>query len=127
MYDMGGSYNLLSEEEKQYPLLEPTPFPPMPESQWIRLKFEEEYNRMHAVSLKLLEYMAIGLGKERKFFYPWFEHDSMSTWRAIHILPRSTGIVDSSKLDEAGRKLTTPEHCDSGFLTILSTFGYPGL
>lgn len=23
--------------------------------------------------------------------------------------------------------MTTPEHCDSGFLTILTTFGYPGL
>ena len=127
MYDMGGTYSLVSEEEKKYPLLEHTPFPEDEEYQWIRLKFEEEYNRMHALSLKLLEYMAISLGKDRKFFYPWFEVDSMSTWRAIHILPRSVGIVDSSKMDEAGRKLTTPEHCDSGFITILSTFGYPGL
>jgi len=82
---------------------------------------------MHKLSLKLLEFMAIVLGRDRYFFYPWFENDSMSTFRAIHILPRSTGIVDSSKLDENGRKLTTPEHCDSGFITILSTFGYPGL
>jgi isopenicillin N synthase-like dioxygenase len=127
MYDMGGSYHLVSKDEQKYPLLEPTPFPPHQEYEWIRLKFEEEYNRMHALSLKLLEYMAICLNRDRYFFYPWFEKDSMSTFRAIHILPRSVGIVDSSKLDENGRKLTTPEHCDSGFITILSTFGYPGL
>ena len=23
--------------------------------------------------------------------------------------------------------MTTPEHCDSGFITLLSTLGYPGL
>ena len=51
----------------------------------------------------------------------------MSTFRAIHYLPRSANLVDSSKLDENGRKLTAPEHCDSGFMTLLTTFGYPGL
>ena len=82
---------------------------------------------MHALSLKLLEYLAIGLGKDRYFFHPWFEHDSLSTYRAIHILPRTAQIVNSSELSAEHFKLTTPEHCDSGFLTILSTFGYPGL
>lgn len=77
--------------------------------------------------LKLCEYIALGLGKDRFFFHPWFEKDTMSTYRAIHILPRATGVVDSSKLDENERKLTTPEHSDSGFLTILSTLMYPGL
>lgn len=82
---------------------------------------------MHELSMKLLEFMAIGLGKERNFFLQWFENDSLSTYRAIHILPRSTGVVNSSKLSKEHYKLTTPEHCDSGFLTILSTLGYPGL
>ena len=82
---------------------------------------------MHALSLKLLEYLAIGLNKDRYFFYPWFEQDSLSTYRAIHILPRSTNIRDYSKMSAEHYKLTTPEHCDSGFMTILSTLGYPGL
>ena len=30
-------------------------------------------------------------------------------------------------LSEVTRRLTTPPHCDSGFITILSTFGFPGL
>ena len=82
---------------------------------------------MHALSLRLLEYLALGLGKERSFFKDWFENDSLSTYRAIHNAPRKNNIVDSSALCEDLFKLTTPEHSDSGFLTILSTFGYPGL
>ena len=124
---MGGSYNLVSEKEKQYPLLETSPFPSDKKYQWIRLKFEEVYNLMHKVSLRLLEYMATSLGLDKHTFHPWFETDSMSTFRAIHYLPRSSGVVDSTKLDESGRILTAPEHADSGFITILSTFGFPGL
>ena len=82
---------------------------------------------MHALSMKLLDFLAIGLGKDRGFFKDWFENDSLSTLRAIHILPRAAGIVDSSNMTEDNFKLTTPEHFDSGFITILSTLGFPGL
>ena len=82
---------------------------------------------MHKLAMKLLEYIAIGNGLDRYYFHSWFEQDSLSTQRAIHILPRTAGIVDSSKLKRDHFKLTTPEHKDSGFLTLLTTFGYPGL
>ena len=82
---------------------------------------------MHKLAMKLLEYIAIGNDLDRFYFHSWFEQDSLSTQRAIHILPRTAGIVDSSKLSEDHFKLTTPEHCDSGFMTLLTTFGYPGL
>ena len=82
---------------------------------------------MHALSLRLLEFLAIGLGKDRNLFREWFAEDSLSTQWAIHNAPRANGIVDSSQLTEGHFKLTTPEHSDSGFITILSTFGYPGL
>ena len=71
--------------------------------------------------------MAIGLGKDRYLFHQWFSHDSLSCQRAIHNMPRSANLVDSSALSAEHVKLTTPEHCDSGFITILTTFGYPGL
>ena len=35
--------------------------------------------------------------------------------------------MDSDKLSPEDLRLTTPIHTDSGFLTLLSTFGYPGL
>ena len=124
---MGGSLNLVSDKNLKFALYEDTPFPPQQKYKWIRQAFEKHYNLMHAVSLKLLEYMAIGLGKKRNLFRPWFAKDSLSTFRAINNPPRSKNLVDSSKLSASLRKLTTPEHCDSGFLTILTTLGYPGL
>lgn len=33
----------------------------------------------------------------------------------------------SDSLEQAEYRLTTPEHTDSGFITLLTTFGYPGL
>ena len=77
--------------------------------------------------LKLLEYIALGLGKDRKYFNQWFEKDSLGTFRTIHYLPRNKTGVKTNKLDSKGLKLTTPEHADSGFVTLLSTFGFPGL
>jgi isopenicillin N synthase-like dioxygenase len=75
----------------------------------------------------LARYIAIGLGKDREFFDPWFVRDSLATYRSIFYLPRAESTVKSDQLSEESLKLTTPEHSDSGFLTILSTFGFPGL
>ena len=69
----------------------------------------------------------MGLKLDRHYFRDWFEHDSLSTLRSVHLLPRDGKVVDSSKLDAETFKLTTPEHSDSGFITLLSTLGYPGL
>jgi isopenicillin N synthase-like dioxygenase len=41
--------------------------------------------------------------------------------------PRSKSTVKQDKLNQEEYKLTTPAHTDSVFLTILTTFGYPGL
>ena len=74
-----------------------------------------------------MQLIAIGLGKERHYFDKWFLKNSLSTFRTIHYLPRSATGKKSDKLDAKNKKLTTPEHADSGFLTLLTTFGYPGL
>ena len=89
--------------------------------------FNDQYNKMLALGLKLCEYIAMGLGKDRFFFHQWFEQDSLSTYRLNHILPRTAGIVDNSELTEEKLKLTTAAHCDTGFITLLSTIGFPGL
>ena len=77
--------------------------------------------------MKLIQMIAIGLGKDRHYFDKWFKRNSLSTYRTIHYLPRSSTGKKSDKLDANARRLTTPEHADSGFITLLSTFGYPGL
>ena len=76
---MGGSLNLVSDDALKYALYEETPFPIQPEFQWIKQTFERQYNLMHGLSLKLLECLALGLGKERDFFRDWFAEDSLST------------------------------------------------
>ena len=77
--------------------------------------------------MRLISYMALGLGKDKDFFKPWFENECLSTFRSIHYLPRGTSGARSDLLSEDDFKLTTPGHCDSGFITMLTTFGYPGL
>ena len=43
-------------------------------------------------------------------------------------MPRDAeGAEASDKLSAEMVKLTTPEHADTGFMTMLTTFGYPGL
>ena len=58
LFDMGYPYELLSEEAKKYPLQEETPFPSgTPE-------FDNLQHRLN-LGIKLAEYIALGLRKER--------------------------------------------------------------
>jgi isopenicillin N synthase-like dioxygenase len=82
---------------------------------------------MKTTAMKLLRFMAIGLGKDVDFFVPWFDNECLSTFRSIHYLPRGQADVRSDQLSEDDLKLTTPAHADSGFITLLTTFGFPGL
>ena len=52
------------------------------------------------LGLKIAEYLAMGLGKDRHFFREWFTGAPLSTFRTIKYLPRSSSIVRSDSLDE---------------------------
>ena len=69
----------------------------------------------------------MGMGKPRDFFDDWFNKDSLATYRSIYYRPRHDEIVKQDTLSAESLMLVTPDHTDSGFVTILSTFGYPGL
>ena len=69
--------------------------------------------------------MAVGLDKDRYFFHEWFTQDSLSQVRVNHNSPRIR--EQNLDLNEQLYKFTTPQHLDEGFLTILTTLGYPGL
>jgi len=131
MYDMGMPRQWVSQQEwNRYFLYEETPFPQEEfdgELQWIQSEFERNFSIFHSVGHRLANYLARGLGKRPDFFDPWFVNGNLSTMRSIRYLPRSAGVVDSSMLDAEQSKLVTPPHSDSGLLTILCTFGYPGL
>lgn len=77
--------------------------------------------------MKLCSYIAMGMGKPRDFFDDWFAKDSLATFRSIYYRPRSDTTVKHDELSEESRMLVTPDHTDSGFMTILATFEYPGL
>ena len=67
-----------TDEALDLPLYEETPFPPHQEFKWILQRLQDYYKLMYATSLRLLEYLAIGLGKDRYFFHEWFLEDSLS-------------------------------------------------
>ena len=126
-YEVGLDYDQVSKSEKKYPLQEPTPFPPSDKDNKFKNFVNNHYQTMQNLSLKIMSYLAEGLGLELDFFDKWFEKDSLSTFRMIHYLPRSSGVVKNDQLTEEDMKFTTMEHQDSTVLTLLSTFNYPGL
>jgi isopenicillin N synthase-like dioxygenase len=127
IFDMGPDYREVCEEEKNQVLMEETPFPKDTKYDYLRAKYNKHYEMRHRIGLRLLELIAIGLGKEKNFFHEWFAHSSLSILRTIRYPPRSQSSVKSDQLSSSDYKLTTPPHNDSGFITILTTFGYPGL
>lgn len=99
----------------------------MKQHDWILAKFNQHFKLMHSVALKLLRCLAIGLKKRPDYFEPWFMKECSSTYRAIHYNPRAGTKAEHENLDNKTYKLVTPEHCDSGFMTLLTTFMYDGL
>ena len=92
----------------------------------VRIAFVEHFRRMHALALKLLSCLSIGVGKSANYFDPWFKDECSSVFRAIRYEPRKNGGAGLDlKTEEL--KLVTPEHTDSGFITLLSTFMFQGL
>ena len=67
-YQMRYPISQCTDQALKLPLYEDTPFPPQEEFQWIRERLLKFYNLMHKTAMKLIEYLAIGLGKDRTFF-----------------------------------------------------------
>ena len=124
---MGLEWSKVSDEEKQYPLHEITPWPDTDGAEAFKAFMLNHYELMHNLGVKLMRHIAEGFGKPVNFFDKWFVQNTCSTFRLIRYLPRSTGLVSQQDLREEDLKFTTPIHTDSGFLTLLSTFSYPGL
>jgi isopenicillin N synthase-like dioxygenase len=79
---------------------------------------------MHDLAISLIRSFAVGLGKNKNYFDPWFKDESTAVFRGLHYLPRPSSVI----LDNPDhQKLVAPEHTDSGFITLLTTFMYPGL
>ena len=77
---MGCPYEEVSDNQKQYPLVEETPFPKDKKYKVIVQKYKQWWKFQNSVCLKLLEYIALGLDKDRHYFKQWFEKDSLGTF-----------------------------------------------
>lgn len=81
---------------------------------------------MHKTAIRIMRCIAIGLGKPKDYFDPWFAKESSAIFRSQYYTPREKFDGDSTSASSVF-KLTAPEHRDSGFITLLTTFMYSGL
>ena len=86
----------------------------------------QTYEVMHKTGLEILRLAAVGLGIEETAFDEIYADRPVSTFRIMHYPPWD-GAPPENALVEDGKVVTTPDHTDSTFITLLCTFGYRGL
>ena len=87
--DMGVPVSEISDDEMQKILVERTPMPSGPNYDDLTARYLAHEAFMRRVSLKMAEYIALGLGKDRNYFRSWFDPAPLATFRTIKYLPRS--------------------------------------
>ena len=95
MYDFGLDRDQISESERHRILYEqtPHPFPGTDEGKKFKEFCDQHFDIMLKLGIRLLGYIAKGMGYEPDYFEKWFVKDSLSTFRLIHNGPRSESIV----------------------------------
>ena len=86
----------------------------------------QSYEVMHKTGIEILRLAALGLGIDELAFDDIFAERPVSTFRIMHYPPWA-GAPPQNALVEDGKVVTTPDHTDSTFITLLCTFGYKGL
>ena len=86
----------------------------------------KQYEVMHETCMELLRLCALGLDIPEDSFMPLFHEKPCSTFRILHYPPWE-GAPPANALIEDGKVLTTPEHTDSDFMTLLTPFHFGGL
>ena len=128
IYDMGLDLEEVRPDEREYSLHEQTPWPDYnDEAKEFTAYMKEHYKLRVRVASELVSLIAEGLGKTPDFFDGWYEHSTLSTYSINHYMPRDRGVVKNDLVKGAQYKILIAQHTDSGFVTLLSTLGYPGL
>lgn len=86
----------------------------------------ETYEKLHEASMEILRLTALGLGIDENSFEDIFSDKPCSTFRLIHYPPWDGSPPENAKIED-GKVVVTPDHTDSNFLTLLSTFHFKGL
>ncbi|XP_045203730.2 uncharacterized protein LOC123556810 [Mercenaria mercenaria] len=84
------------------------------------------YNVVHNAGLDILRLAAVGLGIDEYAFDEIFADRPVSTFRLMHYPPWDGAPPPNARIED-GKVVTTPDHTDSNFLTLLYTFDYKGL
>lgn len=86
----------------------------------------ECYEILHNASLDILRLAAIGLGIDEHAFDDIFADRPCTTFRLMHYPPWNGAPPENARIED-GKVVTTPDHTDSNFLTLLYTFDFTGL
>ena len=111
------------------PLYEPTPWPKedRPDIPYCQLMMSHYYAMINA-GMEFIRLTALGLGHDEHVFDDRFVPKSVSTLRIMHYPTyKAKGAATSRQDHGQDFTFTCEEHTDSGFLTLLITFTYPGL
>jgi isopenicillin N synthase-like dioxygenase len=88
---------------------------------------KSQYQLRCSIAREILRHISDGFGLESNFFDKWYERDTLSTFSVNHYCPRDRGITQNDQVKAEQYYVTIAQHTDSGFVTLLSTLGYPGL
>ena len=84
------------------------------------------YDVLHNSSLEILRLAALGLGIPENSFDDIFADRPCTTFRLMHYPPWNGKPPADARIED-GKVVTTPDHTDSNFLTLLYTFHFTGL
>ena len=63
--------------------------PQSSELSWVLLEFKKHFNRMQKTAKRIIRCIAVGLGKPRDYFDPWFAKENAGMFRSQYYYPRS--------------------------------------
>ncbi|XP_041365763.1 2-oxoglutarate-dependent dioxygenase citB-like [Gigantopelta aegis] len=85
------------------------------------------FSAMLKTGSEVLRLVAMGSGLDEMLFDKMFIPDTLSTLRLLHYPKRPNHFDIAAATADDGTVLSCSEHTDSGFVTLLATFDYPGL
>ena len=115
-----------------FPFVEHTPWPEAEEGEEeepfkaFRETMIAHYKSFYAAAVEFMRLLAIGLELEEDFFDSLFIPKTLSTLRLLSYPPR-TKQPPSCAIMEDGTVLYCDSHADVGIVTMLTSFGEPGL
>lgn len=128
-YDVGLQWEI-PDHLKGIPLVEKTPMLRIPGREKEVDHYYETLFRhrdiVRGVGDTIMSLIAEAGGEKNDYFKRMFSEYAQHTIRPIRY-PQRVGDVPKEAVLPSGRVISTPAHADSGFLTLLQTFNYPGL